>query len=94
LWHFVTGVNADRPIVPLIPTPEASLGCCDVDSEEASACLLHSCAVTAVWERRREGEEELPGDGNNAFGFKGLLMKAYDEVLDAPGSAARCDVAL
>jgi hypothetical protein len=47
-----------------------------------------------VWERRKEGEEELPGDGNNAFGFKGLLMKAYDEVLDAPGSAARCDVAL
>jgi hypothetical protein len=121
-------VNADRPIVPLIPTPEASVrGCCDVDLEEngvvcnvctercagaadavAGAVCQHSCAVTAVWERRREGAEELPGDGNNAFGFKGLLMKANDEVLDAPvwararagvkifdtsDSAARCDVA-
>ena len=106
MWRIITGVNADRPIVPLIPTLEASVrGCCDVDLEE-NGVVCNVCAER--WERGREGVEELPGDGNNAFGFKGLLMKANDEVLDAPvwararagvkifdtsDSAARCDVA-
>ena len=64
----------------------------------------HSCAAAAVWARRRTEAEE--GDGNDAFGFRGLLMKAHDEVLDAAvcacvksgfdttDCAARCDVAL